>query len=152
MLRPLAKEDVALAAAAALGREPDEADIDGGGRDRRRQRRARASDLLDGPSAQAAQADRRLLDALPRSIRARCMRSATCSAATDQRAFAGVLDTVNAWLSARLAGAANDKRRLLRLAQAFEQINRGARGDEYNLERKPLIFNVFGCLAEAARG
>jgi DNA polymerase-3 subunit delta' len=41
----------------------------------------------------------------------------------------------------------------VRMAEAWETINRAARdADTYNLERKPLVFNVFGLLAEAARG
>ena len=40
-----------------------------------------------------------------------------------------------------------------RLADASESINRAARDAEtYNLERKPLVFSVFGLLAEATRG
>ncbi|MGB6568670.1 MAG: DNA polymerase III subunit delta', partial [Xanthobacteraceae bacterium] len=40
-----------------------------------------------------------------------------------------------------------------RLADASENINRAARDAEiYNLERKPLVFSVFGLLADATRG
>ena len=57
------------------------------------------------------------------------------------------------WLSARLAGELRQGRGLVRLAQAWEDINRTAREVEtYNLERKPLVFKVFGWLAAAARG
>ena len=43
--------------------------------------------------------------------------------------------------------------RLDRLAQASQRINAAARDAEiYNLERKPLVFSVFGLLAEATRG
>ena len=43
--------------------------------------------------------------------------------------------------------------RLARLADASERINAAARDAEtYNLERKPLVFGVFGLLAEATRG
>jgi DNA polymerase-3 subunit delta' len=39
------------------------------------------------------------------------------------------------------------------VAQTWEKVNRAAREVEtYNLERKPLVFAVFGLLAEAARG
>jgi DNA polymerase-3 subunit delta' len=52
-----------------------------------------------------------------------------------------------------LAGEASQGRRRVRLAQAWEDVNRTARDVEtYNLERKPLVFKVFGWLAEAARG
>ena len=64
--------------------------------------------------------------------------------------FYGV-DAVNGWLSARLAASPHDRARLDRVAQAWEKVNTAAREvDEYNLERKPLVFNVFGWLAEAA--
>ena len=40
-----------------------------------------------------------------------------------------------------------------RLAEVWERVNQAARdAAEYNLERKPLVFNVFGLLAEATRG
>jgi DNA polymerase-3 subunit delta' len=62
------------------------------------------------------------------------------------------LDAVRDWLSGRL-GEQGQGRRPLRLAQAWENVNRTARDVEmYNLERKPLVFKVFGWLAEAARG
>jgi DNA polymerase-3 subunit delta' len=45
-----------------------------------------------------------------------------------------------------------DLPRLARLAEVWEKINRAARDTaEYNLERKPLVFSVFGMLAEATR-
>jgi DNA polymerase-3 subunit delta' len=41
----------------------------------------------------------------------------------------------------------------MHLAETWEKVNRAAREAEaYNLERKPLVFSVFGALAEAAAG
>ena len=41
---------------------------------------------------------------------------------------------------------------MARTAEVWEKVNRAARDVEtYNLERKPLVFAVFGLLAEAAR-
>ena len=41
---------------------------------------------------------------------------------------------------------------MARVAEAWEKVNRAAaRGGGYNLERKPLVFSVFGALADAAR-
>jgi DNA polymerase-3 subunit delta' len=41
---------------------------------------------------------------------------------------------------------------MARMAEAFEQINRAGRDvAEYNLDRKPLVFTVFGLLADAVR-
>ena len=71
----------------------------------------------------------------------------------DPATLAAFVDTVNAWLSARLAAGPPDAARLDRVAEAWEKVNQAARDvAEYNLERKPLVFNVFGWLAEAARG
>jgi DNA polymerase III subunit delta' len=57
------------------------------------------------------------------------------------------------WLSGRLDVEANDLARLARAADLWERLNRSARDVEtYNLERKPLVFAIFGLLAEASRG
>jgi DNA polymerase III subunit delta' len=70
----------------------------------------------------------------------------------DEEAFDAFLDTVQEWLSARLRTEPADPRRMARAAAAWEKIARSARDvDEYNLERKPFVFAVFGALAEAAR-
>jgi DNA polymerase-3 subunit delta' len=58
---------------------------------------------------------------------------------------------VDGWLSARLNADARDLKRMARVAQAWDKVNRAAREAEtYNLERKPLVFGVFGALAEVA--
>ena len=59
----------------------------------------------------------------------------------DQRAAARPIANANANLP-----------RLARLAEVWEKIVRAARDTEdYNLERKPLVFSVFSLLAEATR-
>ena len=64
--------------------------------------------------------------------------------------LASFIDAVNEWLAERLASASRE--RMLRIAEAWDKVNQAARdADEYNLERKPLVFSVFGWLAEAAR-
>ena len=77
-------------------------------------------------------------------------------AGTDLQPLAAFVDTVNVWLSRRLKAKPDEGDRLPRLerlAEAWERINRAARDVEtYNLERKPLVFSVFGLLAEATRG
>jgi DNA polymerase-3 subunit delta' len=71
----------------------------------------------------------------------------------DRLVLATFVDVVRDWLSARLAGGMREGGRLLRLAQAWDDVNRTAREVEmFNLERKPLVFKVFGWLAAAARG
>jgi DNA polymerase III subunit delta' len=43
--------------------------------------------------------------------------------------------------------------RRAQLAEVWEKVNAAARdADTFNLERKPLVFNVFSWLAEASRG
>jgi DNA polymerase-3 subunit delta' len=62
------------------------------------------------------------------------------------------MDMVNGWLSDRLDADVYGVAQMARTAQAWEKVNRAARDVEsYNLERKPLVFSVFGALAETAR-
>jgi DNA polymerase-3 subunit delta' len=59
------------------------------------------------------------------------------------------MDLVNGWLSARLSEGSRAKPQMAYIAETWEKINRAAREAEtYNLERKPLVFSVFGALAE----
>lgn len=72
----------------------------------------------------------------------------------DRTAIAAFVDTIDRWMSERLrAPDANaNLPRLARLAEVWEKINRAARDTEsYNLERKPLVFSVFGLLADVTR-
>jgi DNA polymerase-3 subunit delta' len=150
-LRALGEEDIVSAAMAALGGEADEAALraaaaaaDGSV--------ARAIALCGGPQLALRDKVVALLDRLP---------------ATDPRAlhalgesldrgeddlFDVFIETARNWLSARL-DRTSDPARLARVTEAWDQLNRAARETEtYNLERKPLVFNVFGLLAEAAGG
>jgi DNA polymerase-3 subunit delta' len=162
-LRPLAAGDVARAAAAALGRDADEAVV---------QKAAAASEgsvaraiaLMGGPLLAVRERVIELLDRLP-STDPRALHALGESL---ERADRVVMDTfadaLREWMSARLAGnlsrsdpsaesGAGRGRRLARLAQAWDDVNRAALDAQmYNLERKPLVFKVFGWLAEAARG
>ena len=71
---------------------------------------------------------------------------------SDSNALATFVDTVRDWLSSRLAREAPDTRRLAQLAEVWEKLNRTAWEVEvFNLERKPMVFSVFGSLAETAR-
>jgi DNA polymerase-3 subunit delta' len=151
-LRPLSVADVARAAAAALAEEGAAADIaaaaavaDGSVR--------RALALLDGDALDLRNGIVALLDRLP-AVDPRALHALGDRLyGTDAATLAAFVDTVNGWLSARLAAGAEDPARLARVAQAWERINHAAgEVDEYNLERKPLVFNVFGWLAEASRG
>ncbi len=151
-LRPLAAEDVARAAAAAIGKKPDAADIkaaaavaDGSVR--------RALAFLDGDALDLRDRIIALLERLP-TVDPRALHELGDRLyGTDAAVLAAFVDTVNAWLSARLTAGEPDCARLGQLAQAWEKVNAAAREVEtFNLERKPMVFNVFGWLAEASRG
>ena len=151
MLRPLAADDVARAAAKAIGQDADEADIraaaeaaDGSV--------ARALMFLEGPALELRQRIVGLLDGLPQ-VDARALHSLGDKlAGTEAAPLTAFMDTVNSWLSAQLAGGRRDSRRMARLAEAWDKVNRAGREtEEYNLDRRPFVFSVFGALAEAAR-
>jgi DNA polymerase-3 subunit delta' len=152
LLRPLAPVDIARAVGAALGRDPDEAAV---------QKAAAAADgsvaqaiaLLGGPLLAVRERVIELLALLP-ATDARAMHALGESLErADRLVLATFVDVVRDWLSARLAGGMREGGRLLRVAQAWDDVNRTAREVEmFNLERKPLVFKVFGWLAAAARG
>jgi DNA polymerase-3 subunit delta' len=151
LLRPLATEDVARALAEATGRDADEPEV------RQAAEAAegsvgRAIGLLDGPAlalrqrvlelfAQLPDPDPRALHALGEAI-----------GGSDPKTLEAFMDLVNGWLSVRLGAGAHGEAQLARVAETWEKVNRAAQEAEiYNLERKPLVFTVFGALAEAAR-
>ena len=151
LLRPLDAADVARAAAAAAGRDTDDAEI---------RTAARAADgsvaralaLLD-EDAQALR--QRVLDLIaqlpepdPRALHA----LGDALGSSDPQTLETFMDLINGWLSTQLTGAAQSKPQMARVAETWEKVNRAAREVEaYNLERKPFAFAVFGALAEAAR-
>ncbi len=151
-LRPLGEADVAAALSAAIGSAADDPDIaaaaaaaDGS--------LARALAFLDEGALALRQQALGLLDRLP-ALDAKALHAlGEALAGTDPEPLAAFVDTVNTWLSQRLYREQNALGRAHRLADASESINRAARDAEiYNLERKPLVFSVFGLLAEATRG
>jgi DNA polymerase III subunit delta' len=151
-LRPLAERDIAAAVAAATGTAASEPQIaaaaaaaDGSV--------TRALALLDGDALELRQRALDLLDKLPALDAGALHALGEAIAGTDPQPLAAFLDTINAWLSLRLDRERGEIARLNRLAEASERINQAARDAEvYNLERKPLVFGVFGLLAEATRG
>ncbi len=151
LLRPLATSDVVSALSESMDRDADEPDV------RQAAEAAegsvgRALGLLDGPAlalrqrvldlfAQLPDPDPRALHALGEAI-----------GGSDPRTLDTFMDMVNGWLSAKLGESAQAKPHMARVAETWEKVNRAARDVEtYNLERKPLVFAVFGALAEAAR-
>jgi DNA polymerase III subunit delta' len=148
-LRPLAVADVAAAAAAALGESPESPDILAAAA-AAEGCVGRALAFLDGDALDLRKAIMDALDRLPAvdpgALHALGDRLYGAEAAP-LKAF---VDTVNGWLSGRLSAGTADRTRLARVAEAWDKINAAARdAEEYNLERKPLVFNVFGWLSEA---
>ena len=150
LLRPLSPDDVARAAAAATGRHADDVEV----RDASAAAEgsvARAISLLDGSALALRQ---RVLDLFaqlpdpdPRALHA----LGDALGGSEPKTLAALMDLVNGWLSGRLTGVPL-ARQMARTAEVWEKVNRAARDVEtYNLERKPLVFAVFGLLAEAAR-
>jgi DNA polymerase-3 subunit delta' len=73
---------------------------------------------------------------------------------SDRVALSAFVDSVDRFVAERLRiGDANaNLPRLARLAEVWEKIARAARDtQDYNLERKPLVFSVFSMLADATR-
>src|SRR6202140_3791451 len=153
LLRPLGTEDVIRAAAQATGiaaADPalSEAGEGGGGRG------ARALTLLGGDAIKLNQRTAALLATLPRVDPRELHALGDALGGSDRVALATFIDSVDRWVSERLrADDANaNLPRLARLAEVWEKISRAARDTaEYNLERKPLVFSVFGLLAGAMR-
>ena len=149
LLRPLDVDDVTLALAEAIGKDRRDDDV--------REAAAaaegsagRAFALLEGQALR--QRVLNLLAQLP-DVDARALHAlGDAMGGTDPKALEAFMDLINGWLSARLGDARQEKLRMVRVAETWEKVNRAARDVEtYNLERKPLVFAVFGALAEAAR-
>jgi DNA polymerase III subunit delta' len=151
-LRPLAQAEVAAALAAATQSPEDDPQVraaaaaaDGSVE--------RALALRDEDASALRQQALEALDRLPALDADTLHALGDAIAGTDPQPLAAFVDTVNGWLSRRLDRDADEIGRLARLAEAWERINQASRDAiEYNLERKPLVFSVFGLLAEATRG
>jgi DNA polymerase III subunit delta' len=153
-LRPLAQSDVVAALAAAGGMSASDPQVLAAAAGAEGSV-TRALALLDKDALALRQQALDLLDGLP-ALDANGMHAlGDALAGTDPQPLASFIDTVNAWLSNRLeheGGQRGEIGRLARLAEVWERVNQAARdAAEYNLERKPLIFSVFGLLAEATR-
>jgi DNA polymerase III subunit delta' len=149
-LRPLSATDVAYAAAAAIGKMSDDPDVAAAAAAAEGSVQ-RALAYLNGDALELRNRISALLEGLP-AIDPRALHALGDRLyGTDPATLAAFVDTVNAWLSARLA-AGLDAAGLARVAEVWERVNLAARdAAEFNLERKPLVFNVFGWLAEAVR-
>ncbi|MFC0243017.1 DNA polymerase III subunit delta' [Rhodopseudomonas telluris] len=153
MLRPLATDDVIRAAVAATDLEagdPKLADAAAASEGSV----SRALTLLGGDALTLHQKTTALLDSLP-NVDPRALHAlGEAIGGTDRVSLQAFVDSIDRWVAGRLrTGDANaELPRLARLAEVWEKIGRAARDTEaYNLERKPLVFSVFGQLAEAVR-
>jgi len=154
-LRPLGTDEVINAAAEAAGLAPTDlalreaAEASEGSV-------ARALTLLGGDALKLQQRTATLLARLPQ-VDPRELHTLGDSLGTSDRvALAAFIDGIDRWIAERLhadeANANQNLPRLARLAEVWEKIVRAARDTEtYNLERKPLVFSVFGWLADATR-
>ena len=150
-LRPLASADVARAAAAAVGRDPAHAEVVAASAAAEGSVR-RALDLLDGDALELRNGVLALLERLPVMDPHALHALGDRIYGTDPATLATFVETVNGWLASRLTRPSQDTAALDRIANIWEMFNQTARDVEtFNLERKPLVFNVFRWLAEASR-
>jgi DNA polymerase III subunit delta' len=152
-LRQLATGDVIRAAAQAANLAPDDPELTEAA-EASEGSVARALTLLGGDALKLQQRTVALLASLPRVDPRDLHALGDSLGLSDRVALAAFIDGVDRWIGERLR--ADDPNanlpRLARLAEVWEKINRAARDTaDYNLERKPLVFSVFGMLAEATQ-
>jgi DNA polymerase III subunit delta' len=153
LLRPLDTEDVIRAAAESTAIATDDPAL-GEAAEAAEGSVARALTLLGGDAIKLHQRTAALLATLPRVDPRELHALGDALGGSDRVALAAFIDSIDRWVGERLraddANANANLPRLARLAEVWEKINRAARDTEaYNLERKPLVFSVFGLLAEA---
>ncbi|MBN8982104.1 MAG: DNA polymerase III subunit delta' [Rhizobiales bacterium] len=152
-LRALSDEDVVLAAANAASLNPNDANLRSVA-ELAEGSVARALMLLDGDVLGLHNRTLELLNALPHVDQRALHSLGDTLGLNDRVSLRTFIDTVDRWLSSHLRadGAQANLPRLARLAEVWEKISSAARDVEsFNLERKPLVFSVFGMLAEATR-
>ena len=152
-LRPLATDDVIRAATQATDIAADDpalAEAAGASEGSV----SRALTLLGGDALKLQQRTAALLATLPQVDPRELHALGDALGTSDRVALAAFIDGVERWVSEKLHvdDANANLPRLARLAEVWEKIVRAARDtQDYNLERKPLVFSVFGMLAEATR-
>ena len=153
-LRPLAVDDVIHAASRAADLAVDDPALVEAA-EAAEGSVARALTLPGGDALKLQQRTAALLSTLPRLDPRELHALGDALGGSDRVALTAFVDSVDRWVSERLRTDARDNAnlpRLARLAEVWEKINRAARDTEtYNLERKPLVFSVFGLLAEATQ-
>jgi DNA polymerase-3 subunit delta' len=154
-LRPLSTDDVIRAAAQAASIAVDDPALTEA-TEAAEGSVSRALILLGGDALKLHQRTAALLATLPQVDPRELHALGDALGGSDRVALAAFIDSVERWVSQCLraddANANANLPRLARLAEVWEKINRAARDTEaYNLERKPLVFSVFGLLTEATR-
>jgi len=153
-LRPLATEDVIRAAALASGRDVDDGALAEAAAASEGSV-AQALTLLGGDALRLQKRTAAMLAALPRVDPRELHALGDSLPLSDRAQLSAFIDGVERWICERLRvdGASNaNLPRLARLAEVWEKIARAARDtQDYNLERKPLVFSVFSMLADATR-
>jgi DNA polymerase III subunit delta' len=150
-LRPLATSDVLHAATEAARLEAGDPALSEAA-EAAEGSVARALTLMGGDALKLQQRTAALLASLPRVDPRELHALGDALGGSDRVALAAFIDSIDRWVAERLRGgdANANLPRLARLAEVWEKINRAARDTaDYNLERKPLVFSVFGLLAEA---
>jgi DNA polymerase III subunit delta' len=154
-LRALPTADVVRAAAAATGIAPEDPALKEAA-EASEGSVGRALTLLGGGSLKLIERTTALLAKLPRLDPRELHVLSDALGTSDRAALAAFVDSIERWVGERLRADASlpdaSLPRLAQLAEVWEKISRAARDTEsYNLERKPLVFSVFGMLAEATR-
>ena len=152
-LRPLATDDVVRAASQAGNIAIDDPALTEAA-EAAEGSVARALTLLGGDALKLQQRTAALLATLPQVDPRELHALGDALGGSDRVALAAFIDGVDRWISEKLRvdDANANLPRLARLAEVWEKIISAARDTEaYNLERKPLVFSVFGMLAEATR-
>jgi DNA polymerase-3 subunit delta' len=151
MLNPLGQGDVVRAASVALGVDAADPALAKAAAAARGSV-ARAIALAGGPMLALREKVAELLAALP-ATDPLALHALGDQLDRDRGLLEIFVGAIRDWLSARLDAEGNSPARLARTADLWERLNRSARDVEtYNLERKPLVFAIFGLLAEASRG
>jgi DNA polymerase-3 subunit delta' len=150
-LRGLSAADVARAAAAAIGGDEGNPEVvsaaalaEGSVR--------RALTLLAGDTLNLRKQVVALLERLPELDRHALHALGDRLYGTEQATLEAFVDVLNGWFAERLRNPNQERKILDRLARIWMEFNRSSRDTEtFNLDRKPLVFNVFMALADASR-
>lgn len=152
-LRPLAQDELIQAVAHATGVDADTPTLreaaalaDGSV--------SRALTLMSGRELKLQRSIAAVLDTLPALDPLQVHAIGDLLPLNDRAGVAAFAAAVGRWIEQRVAAEivqqGHNPARLARLAEVWEKIGRAARDTQaYNLERRPLVFSVFGLLAEA---